>query len=78
MKLLNIFKWRVRLVQKGYDLGWQHGFEAGKIERQDEIIGLLTEQLDGIDWLKEEPVRAKDIIPMVKDFTMDKEPIGWN
>lgn len=76
-KLLNIFKWRVRLVQKGYDLGWKHGYEAGMIEQHNQIMELLNTHIHGIDWLKEDAFTVKDVIPVVKNHVADKELVGW-
>lgn len=77
-KILRIFKWRVRLVQQGYDLGWDHGFEAGAVERQNEILAILSHHIDSIDWLREEPLDVRDIIPIVKKSLEEvKEEITW-
>jgi len=78
LKLPNIFKWRLRLVQKGYDLGWQHGYEAGMDEHQKQILDLLNRHINDIDWLKEDIFTVKDVIPVVKSHMPDKQPIGWD
>ena len=77
MKLPKIFKWRLRLVQQGYDLGWEHGYEAGQIEKKHEIVDLLSSHIDRIDWLKETPLEVKDILPIVRDHNEEKEVVGW-
>lgn len=77
MKFLNIFKWRLRLVQKGYDLGWQHGYEAGMDEHHKQILDLLNKHINDIDWLKEDIFTVKDVIPVVEGHMPDKEPVGW-
>ena len=74
----NIFKWRLRLVQKGYDLGWQHGFEAGIDEYQKQVIDFLNVKVENIDWLKEEPFTVRDVVPAIKEHIPDKEPVGWD
>jgi flagellar biosynthesis/type III secretory pathway protein FliH len=77
MKLPKIFKWRLRLVQKGYDLGWEHGYEAGLEERHKQIVDLLNTHIHDVDWLKEDPYTRKELIAIVKNHKIDKEPIGW-
>jgi hypothetical protein len=72
MKLPKIFKWRVRVVQQAYDLGWKHGHEAGKIDRHNEILGLLVDNIETINWLKEESLEVRDIIPMVRNHKVDE------
>ena len=78
MKLPHILKWRVRLVQQGYDLGWKHGYQAGMDEQHKQIIDLLNDNIHGVDWLKEEPIELKDIVPIVKEHVADKELVGWD
>ena len=78
MHLPNIFKWRLRLVQKGYDLGWEHGFEAGMVEKRHDIIDLLSHHIESIDWLKETPLEVREILPIVKNHEEVKEQVGWN
>ena len=77
-KLRNLFKWRLRLVQMGYDKGWEHGFQAGMDEQQKQILDLLNRHIHGIDWTKEDAFTVKDVIPVVKEHNADKEPVGWN
>lgn len=77
MKIRNLFKWRVRLVQKGYDMGWEHGYEAGMYEKRNEIIDLLSSHIERVDWLQETPIEVKDILPIVKNHTEEKELVGW-
>ncbi len=76
-KFLNLFKWRVRLVQKGYDLGWQHGYEAGMVVRHNQIVDTVTEHVHGIDWLKEDMLTAREIVKVVKDHKPETEFVGW-
>ena len=73
----NIFKWRLRLVQKGYDLGWKHGYEAGMDEQHKQIIDVVNKFVHDVNWLKEEPYTRKDIVEAIKGHTADKEVIGW-
>jgi len=77
-KFTRLFKWRVRLVQKGYDKGWEHGYEAGMVERKNQIIDLLSSHIEKIDWLQETPIEVKDILPIVKNHQEDKELVGWD
>jgi flagellar biosynthesis/type III secretory pathway protein FliH len=78
MQLPKIFKWRLRLVQQGYDLGWEHGFEAGMEENHKQIMDKVNKLIHDIDWLKEEPYTRKEIIEAIKKHEPDLEPIGWN
>jgi hypothetical protein len=77
-RLLNIFKIRLKLVQMGYDKGWEHGYQAGMDEQHKQILDLLNNHIENIDWTKEDPFTVKDVIPVVKNHVADKEPIGWN
>ena len=77
-KFTRLFKWRVRLIQKGYDMGWEHGYEAGMVERKNQIIDLLSSHIENIDWLQETPLEVKDILPIVKNHQEDKELVGWD
>ena len=77
MKLPNIFKWRVRLVQQGYDFGWGHGYKAGMDEAHKQIIDVLNKHIHDVDWLKEDPYTRKELVAVVQSYTTDKEPVGW-
>jgi hemerythrin len=46
-------------------------------EQHKQIIDLLNSNIHGVDWLKEEPIELKDIVPIVKEHVADKEPVGW-
>ena len=74
----NIFKWRLRLVQQGYDLGWEHGFEAGMEEQHKQIIDIVNKKIYDVDWLKEDPYTRKEIVEVIKSHIPDKEPVGWD
>ncbi len=76
-KLLNIFKWRVRLVQQGYDLGWKHGYDAGMIEQHKQIVDKVNKYIHNVDWLKEDPYTRKEIVEAIKSHEPDKELVGW-
>ena len=76
-RLVNLFKFRLRIVQKGYDMGWQHGYEAGMLEQKNQIIDLLSSHIENIDWLQETPLEVRDILPIVKNHQEDKELVGW-
>lgn len=77
-KFLNLFKWRVQLVQKGYDLGWEHGYEAGMNEQHKQIVDKVSKLVYDIDWMREDPYTRKEIIEVIKNHEADKEPIGWS
>ena len=77
IKLPKIFKWRVNLIQQGYDLGWEHGYEAGMVERHNQIVDTVTEHVHGIDWLKEDMLTAREIVKVVKEHQPEKEVVGW-
>ena len=76
-RLLNIFKWRVKLIQTGYNLGWEHGYEAGLIEQHKQIVDKVNKLIHDVDWLKEDPYTRKDIVEAIKDHEADKDPVGW-
>jgi len=77
MKLPRFLNWRVRLVQKGYDKGWDHGYEAGMIEQKNQIIDKVNKFIHDVDWLKEEPYTRKDIVEAIKNHEPEKELVGW-
>lgn len=56
----------LKKIQEAYDLGYSHGIADGKIEKHGEIIHMLTKKLDGTDWLQEDPIDIRDIVPLVK------------
>lgn len=74
----NIFKWRLRLVQQGYDLGWEHGFEAGMEEQHKQIIDVVNNYIHNVNWLKEDPYTRKEIVEAIINHIPDKEPVGWD
>jgi flagellar biosynthesis/type III secretory pathway protein FliH len=76
-KFLNLFKWRVRLIQQGYDLGWEHGYEAGMEERHKQIIDKVNGLIHNVDWVREDPYTRKDIIEAIKEHEADRELVGW-
>jgi flagellar biosynthesis/type III secretory pathway protein FliH len=78
MKLPKIFKWRLRLVQQGYDLGWEHGFEAGMDENQKQVMDKVNKLIYDIDWLKEDPYTRKEIIEAIRNHEPEKEVVGWD
>lgn len=59
-------KKRLQLIQEAYDMGYAHGVADGKVEKHGEIIHMLTKKLDGTDWLQEDPIDIRDIVPLVK------------
>jgi len=77
MKLPRFLKWRVRLVQQGYDLGWQHGYEAGMVEQKNQIVDKVDKFIKDVDWLKEDPYTRKDIVEAIKNHEPEKELVGW-
>ena len=77
MKLPRFLKWRVRLVQQGYDLGWEHGYEAGMVEQKNQIVDKVDKFIKDIDWLKEDPYTRKDIVEAIKNHEPEKELVGW-
>ena len=77
MKLPRFLKWRVRLVQQGYDLGWKHGYEAGMVEQKNQIVDKVDKFVKDVDWLKEEPYTRKDIVEAIKNHESEKELVGW-
>lgn len=77
MKLPNFFRWRVRLVQQGYNLGWEHGYEAGMVEQKNQIVDKVDKFVKDVDWLKEEPYTRKDIVEAIRNHEPEKELVGW-
>jgi len=77
MKLPRFLKWRVKLVQQGYDLGWEHGYEAGMVEQKNQIVDKVDKFVKDVDWLKEEPYTRKDIVEAIKNHEPEKELVGW-
>jgi hypothetical protein len=55
----------LRLIQEAYDMGYAHGLVDGKNEKHVEIVNMLTKKLDGTDWLQEDPISVRDIVPLV-------------
>lgn len=76
-RFFNLFKWRVRLVQKGYDLGWEHGYKAGMIEQHNQIVDKVNKFIHDVNWLKEEPYTRKEIVEAIRKHEADTEPVGW-
>ena len=77
MRLPKIFKWRLRLIQHGYDLGWEHGYEAGMTEQHKQIVDKVNKYIHDVDWLKEDPYTRRDIIEAIKNHEPEKEVVGW-
>jgi flagellar biosynthesis/type III secretory pathway protein FliH len=77
-KFFNLFKWRLRLVQQGYNLGWQHGYKAGMDENQKQIVDKVNKLIHDVDWLKEDPYTRKEIVEAIKEHVPDKEIVGWD
>ncbi len=77
MKLPKFFRWRVRLVQQGYNLGWEHGYEAGMVEQKNQIVDKVDKFVKDVDWLKEEPYTRKDIVEAIRNHEPEKELVGW-
>jgi flagellar biosynthesis/type III secretory pathway protein FliH len=77
MKLPKFMQWRVRLVQQGYNAGWQHGYDAGMVEQKNQIIDKVDKFIREVDWLKEDPYTRKDIVEAIKNHEPDKELVGW-
>lgn len=70
-------QWRVRLVQQGYNLGWEHGYEAGMVEQKNQIVDKVDKFVKDVDWLKEEPYTRKDIVEAIRKHEPEKELVGW-
>jgi hypothetical protein len=56
----------IKQLQEAYDLGWKHGHEIGKVDKHNEILGLLVDNIETINWVKEDPIEVRDIIPLVR------------
>jgi flagellar biosynthesis/type III secretory pathway protein FliH len=70
-------QWRVRLVQQGYNLGWEHGYEAGMVEQKNQIVDKVNGFIYDTDWMKEDPYTRKEIVEAIKNHEPEKELVGW-
>lgn len=77
-KFINLFKFRLRLVQQGYDKGWEHGYEAGMIEQKNQIVDKVNGFIHDVDWLKEDPYTRKQIVEAIRSHEPEKELVGWD
>ena len=75
---MSIFKWKDRLIQKWYNLGWKHGYDAGMDEHHKQIVDLLNKNIEDIDWTVEEPFKLREVVPLVKKYKADKDLVGWD
>lgn len=76
-KFTKLFKWRVRLLQQGYDKGWEHGYEAGMVEQKNQILDKVNKFIHDTDWMKEDPYTRKEIVEAIKNHEPEKELVGW-
>lgn len=65
-KLPATLKWRVRLMQRGYDLGYEHGYANGKRDREHDIIHLIESKLENLDWFDDSPLELRQVVPLIK------------
>lgn len=77
MKKPKILTKKLELVQQAYDMGWKHGHEAGKVDGHYEIMDIIATKVEPIDWLQENPLEVRDILPLIKSETKHKAPSTW-
>lgn len=77
MKKPKIFSKRAEMVQQAYDIGWKHGHEVGKIDGQYEVMDIIAKRIEPLDWLQENPIEVRDILPLIKSETKHKAPTTW-
>lgn len=65
-KLPAALKWRVRLMQRGYDLGYDHGYDNGMRDKEHDIIQLIESKLENLDWFDDSPLELRQIVPLIK------------
>lgn len=73
--LPSLSKWRESIEKAGYELGYKHGFEDGQEDKHKEIVNMLSFKLDTIDWLREDPIQIREVVPMVKKYKTIKEDV---
>jgi hypothetical protein len=59
-------KIKLGLVQMGYDYGFDHGYDLGKKDRENDIIHLIESQTENMDWLNENSLEVRNIVPLIK------------
>jgi hypothetical protein len=64
-------KVKLGLVQMGYDHGFDHGYELGKKDRENEIIHLIESKVENMDWLDDNTLEVRQVVPLIKT----KEPV---
>lgn len=77
MKKPKIFTKKLQLIQQAYDMGWNHGHEAGKVDGHYEVMDIIAKKVEPLDWLQESPIEVRDILPLIKSETKHKAPSTW-
>ena len=70
-------KKKLQELQEAYDMGFEHGRKAGMTDRQYEIINLLTESIESIDWINEDTMEIRDILPLIRNSVKPKVIDTW-
>jgi hypothetical protein len=66
---------KLKLIQQGYDYGFDRGYISGKQDREHEIVNLISDKVDNLSWVDEEVLEARQVIPMI---TKKEEVLnGW-
>lgn len=72
-----IRKKKLQELQEAYDLGYEHGRKTGMIDKQHEIISLLTDSIESIDWIDEGSMDIRDVLPLIKNINKPKVIDTW-
>lgn len=70
-------KKKLEELQEAYDMGYEHGRKAGMIDRQHEIISLLTDNIESIDWINEDSLEIRDVLPLIRNSVKPKVIDTW-
>lgn len=77
-KIPAAMKWRVRLMQRGYDLGYEHGYSNGMRDKEHDIIHLIESKLENLDWFDDSPLEVRQVVPLIKNTNAVVEIDPWN
>ena len=65
-KIPTSLKWRVKLMQRGYDLGYEHGYANGMRDKEHDIIHLIESKIENLDWFEDNPLELRQVVPLIK------------
>lgn len=73
-----ILKWRVRLMQRGYDLGYDHGYTNGMRDKEHDIIHLIESKIENLDWFDDSPLEIRQVVPLIKNSSKEVVQDPWS